>query len=958
MRKLAPLLLVALLLAAHPADPQKSATSKSLPREAEHWVQATRKKMTLDEKVGQLLVVFYYGGFASTESDYYKELLRQVEQNHVGGFVVQTRGSPLGVVRSQVYPTAALANQLQRRAKIPLLVAADFERGTSMRLEEGTSFPYAMAVAATGNPQDAYTMGRITALEARAVGVHWIFAPVADVNINPENPIINTRSFGEDPRQVAEFVAAFVRGAEENGVLTCAKHFPGHGDTSVDSHVELSIVPGDRARLEAVELSPFRAAIAAGTSTIMTGHLAVPALEPNTDLPATLSPRILTDLLRKEMGFAGLIVTDALDMGGVTTRYPPAEVAVQAIAAGADVLLVPPIADAAITAVKDAVQTGRLTMARIDEAVTRILRIKARMGLHRRRTVDLEQLNAMFRKPEFVRAAEDIADRGVTLLRDESELLPLDATRPQRVLLAIVSGDPEAYPGEDFEREVRWRVETVRTVRTDTRFVPVETVKLPLPETYDLAIAALFVRVADRKGNVGLPESQTALVNQLLAGSKPVVIVSFGSPYLVERFPQAKTWVALFSTQDVAQRAAARALFGQVAIGGKIPVSVPGTVKLGEGMTVPANPMKLRAASDDLVAKLQSVRPVLERGVAERAFPGGVLAVGHKGDLFVHAFGRQTYDEKSPAVTPETIYDLASVTKAVVTATAMAMLVAANRVGLETPVYRYIPEFAEGPQPEWRKKVTVRQLLTHTAGLPLDPDYFRLGKSKREIMKLVFAQALESEPGTKYSYSNPGYYLLGEIVERITGKPLNEFAQERIFQPLGMQNTMFKPPAALRARIAPTENDTTYRKKLMHGEVEGSTTWTMGGVSGSAGLFATAGDLAVFCQTWLNGGLYAHQRLLSRRTIEFFTAKQNLPGSTRSLGFEELAPQEIEHTGLSARTYWHHGSTGTAIWIDPQNDLFVVLLTNASHPSAANDRINQVRPAVLEAIARGLGIKQ
>jgi beta-glucosidase-like glycosyl hydrolase/CubicO group peptidase (beta-lactamase class C family) len=958
MRKLAPLLLAALLLAAHPAGPQKSATSKPLPRDAERWVQSTLKKMTFEEKVGQLLVVFYFGGFASTESDYYKELLRQVEQNRVGGFVVSTRGSALGVVRSQVYPTTALANQLQRRAKIPLLVAADFERGTSMRLDEGTSFPYAMAVAATGNPQDAYTMGKITALEARAVGVHWIFAPVADVNINPENPIINTRSFGEDPGQVAEFVAAFVRGAEEFGVLTCAKHFPGHGDTSVDSHVELSVVPGDRARLDAVELVPFRAAIAAGTSTIMTGHLAVPALEPNTELPATLSPRILTQLLRKEMGFEGLIVTDALDMGGVTTRYPPAEVAVQAIAAGADVLLVPPIADAAITAVKDAVATGRLPGSRIDEAVTRILRAKARMGLHRQRTVDLEQLNAVFRKPEFVRAADDIADRGVTLLRDEPKLLPLDATRPQRVLLAIVSGDPDAFPGEDFEREVRWRVETLRTVRTDTRFVPVETVKLPPPESYDLAVVVLFARVADRKGHVGLPENQTALVNQLLGGAKPAVVVSFGSPYLVEKFPQARTWVSLFSTQDVVQRAAARAIFGQTSIGGKIPVSVPGTVKRGEGMAVRANPMKLRAAGEELAAKLKSAREVLERGVVDKAFPGGVLAVGYRGELFVQAVGRQTYDEKSPAVTADTIYDLASVTKAVVTATSMAMLVAANRVGLDTPVYRYIPEFAEGPQPEWRKKVTVRQLLTHTAGLPNDPDYFQLGKNKREIMKLVYAEAFESEPGARYSYSNPGYYLLGEIVERVSGKTLDQFARGRIFQPLGMPETMFNPPAALRPRIAPTESDTTYRKKLMHGEVEGSTTWTLGGVSGSAGLFSTAGDLAVFCQTLLNGGIYAHQRLLSRRIVEQFTAKQNLSGATRSLGFEELSPEEVERTGFSPRTFWHHGSTGTAMWIDPQNELFVVLLTNASHPSAANEKIKPVRPAVLEAVARGLGIKQ
>src|SRR5574337_223452 len=281
------LLLTVLLLMAHTGRTEKSSRGKAtsppskLSAEAEKWVAQTLKKMTLEEKLGQLLTVYYYGGFLSTGSEQYKELMRRVEQSHVGGFIVQTRGTPLGYDRSQAYPTAILANQLQKRARIPLLIGADFERGTAMRLDEGTSFPYAMAVAAAGSPQDAYTMGKITALEARAVGVHWVYAPVADVNSNPQNPIINTRSFGEDPQRVAEFVAAFVRGVEENGAFSTTKHFPGHGDTSTDSHLDLPTVPGDRARLDRVELVPFRAAIAAGTSTIMTGHLAVPALEPD-----------------------------------------------------------------------------------------------------------------------------------------------------------------------------------------------------------------------------------------------------------------------------------------------------------------------------------------------------------------------------------------------------------------------------------------------------------------------------------------------------------------------------------------------------------------------------------------------------------------------------------------------------------------------------------------------------
>ncbi len=698
------LLLTALLLMAHPARTQKPTPPKAkLPADAERWVAQTLKKMTLEEKLGQLVVVYYFGGFVSAESEEYRELLREVEQNHIGGFVVKTRRSPLQIELSQVYPTAVLANQLQSRAKVPLLVAADFERGTAMRLEEGTAFPFPMGVAA------AYTTGRITALEARAVGVQWIFAPVADVNSNADNPIINTRSFGEDPQRVAEFASAFVRGAEENGCLATVKHFPGHGDTSTDSHLNLPVIRGDRARLEQVELVPFRAAIAAGVSTIMTGHLAVPALEPDPDLPATLSSKILTGLLRKELGFDGIVVTDALDMGGVTLRFSPPEIAVRSVQAGADVLLVPPVPDAALAALKDAVLSGRISMARIDEAVTRVLRAKAKVGLHKKKLVDVEALGTVFGRPEFLHQAQDIADRGATLLRDTAHLLPLDATRPLRIFLLILSGDPDPYPGEDLEREIRWRVDSLDVARADMRFVQAGTLQLPPPEKYDLAIAALFVRVADRKGTVALPEEEAALVSQLLATGKPVVTIGFGSPYLIERFPSAQAWLGVFSTFDVAQRAAARALFGQVAIGGHLPVSIPGVAKLGDGLAVAANPMKLRAVGPDAETRLKPALDILDRAVADHAFPGGVLAVGHGGQLILHAFGRQTYESGAPPVVPDTIYDVASLTKPVVTSTLVALLVAGGQIQLAAPVERYLPEWATGPNPEWRARATVRR---------------------------------------------------------------------------------------------------------------------------------------------------------------------------------------------------------------------------------------------------------
>src|SRR5258707_382062 len=329
---------------------------KKLSAGANGWVETTLRKMTADEKIGQLLFTTYHGSLTATDTAAYRQIIHDVADLHVGGFINVTQGSPLGIVKSQAYPTAVLNNQLQAKSKLPLLIGADFERGTAMRLDEGTSFPTAMALAAGGNLKDAYVMGKITALEARAVGVHWIYAPDADVNNNPGNPIINTRSFGEDPERVAKFVTEFVRGVQENGGLATAKHFPGHGDTAADSHIDLPVIRADRARLDSLELVPFRAAISMQVDSVMTGHLNVPALEPDPNMPATRSHNILTAVLRQQLGFHGLVVTDAMDMGGITVRYAPGEAAVRAVVAGAGCLLMPPGAGGAFRAVPTPVQ--------------------------------------------------------------------------------------------------------------------------------------------------------------------------------------------------------------------------------------------------------------------------------------------------------------------------------------------------------------------------------------------------------------------------------------------------------------------------------------------------------------------------------------------------------------------------------------------------------------------------
>jgi len=924
------------------------------------WVESTLQEMSVEEKVGQLLFTTYHGSFTAKDAAAYAQMMHDVEDLHVGGFINVTQGSPLGFLKSQAYPTAVLNNQLQAKSKVPLLIGADFERGVAMRLDEGTSFPTAMAVAAAGNPKDAYTMGKVTALEARAAGIQWIYAPDADINSNPGNPIINTRSFGENPEKVSEFVTEFIRGVQETGGLATAKHFPGHGDTTADSHIDLPVVTADRARLEKLELVPFRAAIAAGVGSIMTGHLNVPALEPDPNTPATLSSRVLTDLLRKQLGFQGLVVTDAMDMGGITVRYAPGDAAMRAFLAGADALLMPPVPDAAYEALLAAVQSGQISQQRLDESVRRILAAKARLGLQKNRLVDVAALNTNFGTVAWQAESQEISDRGITLLRDTPHRLPLDGTKPARALLVCLYADPEPYPGEDLERELRKRFDSVVTLRADTKFAKAENLKLPASDSYDVAILALFVRVSDRKGDVDVPADQIPLIQQIYKTGKPVISVGLGSPYLIERFPQAETWLSVFGIADVAQISVARALFGEIPIRGRLPVTIPGIdLKAGFGMQVAANPMTLQAMDVHGEALLKPAFEVIEKAIGDRAFPGATLAVGYRGKLSVHSFGKQKYEAKSPTVAADTMYDIASLTKVVVTTTLVEKLVEGDfpsPLNLDAPIERYLPEWPKGPQPEWRRKVTVRHLMTHTSGLPPFKEYWRTSTSKLETLSRIFAEPLEYEPGTKVVYSDLGIILMAEIIQRLTGKPLDVLANENVFGPLGMKHSMYNPPKTMWPEIAPTEFDSQLRHRMLQGEVHDENAFAIGGVSGHAGVFSTAPDLAAFCQMLLNGGVYAHQRILKRATIAEFTAPQPLAQNTRTLGW--VVPTEGGSSGhyFSSHSYGHTGFTGTTIWIDPDWQLFVVLLTNRVHPTRENHKIAEVRPAVHHAVMKALGL--
>jgi beta-N-acetylhexosaminidase len=648
-----------------------------------------------------------------------------------------------------------------------------------------------------------------------------------------------------------------------------------------------------------------------------------------------------------------------MDMGGITVRYAPGEAAVRAVLAGADALLMPPVPDAAFEALQQAVKSKRISRERLDGSVRRILQAKARLGLNKTRLVDVNGLNAKFGSLAWQSEAQQISDRGITLLRDTPKRLPLDSTKGSRALLLAFYADPEPYPGEDLEKQLKTRFDSVTTLRADTRFVSASNLKLPPPDSYDVAILALFVRVSDRKGNVDVPVEQIALAQQLYKAGKPVITAAFGSPYLIERFPEAETWIAAFGISDVAQISMARAIFGEIPVRGHLPVTIPGVeMKAGFGMELPAKAMKLQSMDGRGEAKLQQAFDVIEKAIADKAFPGATLAVGCRGKVAVRAFGKLGYDAKSAAVQPDTMYDIASLTKVVMTTTLVAKLAEGDfavPLDLDAKVERYLPEWASGPQPEWRHRVTVRHLMTHTSGLPPFKEYWRDSTGKPDTLARIFAEPLDSEPGAKMVYSDLGIILMAEIIERLTGRTLDDLAKSFVFGPLEMKDSMYRPPKKLWPRIAPTEIDNNLRHRLVQGEVHDENAFVIGGVSGHAGVFSTAPDLAAFCQMMLNGGVYANERVLRRATVAQFTAPQSLAGGTRTLGW--VVPTEGSSSGhyFSPHSFGHTGFTGTSMWIDPDRQVFVVLLTNRVHPTRENQKIAQVRPELHDAVMRALG---
>lgn len=938
------------------------AVSVPLPQPAPHpsglsWPDSVLQAMTLEEKVGQMVMVIVPGAFTSDLSAESDRVVSLVRDWHVGGIVI---------ARGDVYAAAVMANRLQRIAACPLLVSADLEHGLAMRFNRGTNFPGAMALGATRDPGLAIEAGRITAEEARALGIMQNFAPVADVNTNPLNPVINTRSFGDEPGLVSAMVAAFIRGTHEAGCLATAKHFPGHGSTGEDSHLMLPVLDFSRPRLDSVEFAPFRSAVDSGVDAVMVGHIAVPAVDPS-GLPASLSRPLVTGLLRDSLRFNGLVITDAMGMAGAR-GMPPGRAAVAAVRAGIDILLLTEDEQGTMQALRDAVRGGEIPVQRIDQSVRRILESKLRLGLPLRRLVDIDSISARVGTPEHWETARRIAERALTLLRNDGSLLPLKRN-VRRHLVSLILTDADDSRSEVNRQGTsvssepagalltrllhRYRARPA-TIRLSSESCAGEFDRaMQRVKSADLVLVSLFFRVRTGSGKIGMPDEFAEFQHRMNALKTPAILVSFGDPYSVADWTSPRAVLCAYTDAEVMMDAVVAALFGERPVTGRIPVTISPVFRTGSGISLgtvpPPGSDTLKQA--ETPPPMGSVDRLVRQAIHDSVFPGAQLVIIRDNTIILQkCYGRLTYDPGSPLVDDSTLYDLASLTKVVATTPAVMKLCDEGLLGLDDTASALLPGLGPGA----RGGTTIRQLLLHRGGFPPFRKLWELAATPTAAFDSAIATPLVASPGDTTIYSDLGMIALGRIVQRLARTTLDEFVREEFYKPLGMHLTFFNPPSALRSRAAPTELDTSWRKTLVCGSVHDENAFLMGGVSGHAGLFSTAADLARYVAMLMNGGVYRGVEYLSAGTVREFL-EDRTPGQERWLGWD-MKSEEGSSAGslFSTSSYGHTGFTGTSIWVDPDRRLAVILLTNRLYPTRANTRIIRFRPLLHDAIVRAL----
>lgn len=921
---------------------------------ARAWADSMYTTMTLDERIGQLLQIRAHSDLgAQHEAD----VRRLIQQYHVGSLCF-FQGTP----RRQL----ELTNEYQAMSKIPMLIAMDAEWGLGMRFKkDAMSFPRQMTLGAIQDDHVIYEMGKEVAHQMSRIGVHINFAPVVDVNNNKNNPVINDRSFGEREELVTRKALQYMKGMQDAGVIACAKHFPGHGDTDADSHYDLPVIKHDMARLDSIELKPFHRLIAGGVKSIMVAHLQIPAIDPAPNTPTTLSAKTVNDLLKVKMGFDGLIFTDAMEMKGVTKHYASGEAEAIAIAVGNDMLCLPNDVGMAVSAIKNYIADGRISEQRLAESVKKILKSKYEIGLTTYTPISTENVENDLFLAHAIALNKKLKEKALTLVRDDQSVLPIKNITTDIGVLEIGAKENSAFKRrmEAFGHSMFYRM---------SKGGGTEALLQKLVNKKHVIVAFHDMSKHQRK-RFGIDQKDVDFLNRLASRTK-VTVVLFGNPYSLQYFDQIGTAVVGYEADDVTQEAMAQALNGARDFLGKLPVTASPRARSGMGLT-PNSIFRMGFAEPEEVGMssihLAALDTLMDEIIDRKAAPGGqILVVKDNQVVYQKSYGFHTYEKNIP-VENHHIYDLASVTKILASTYSLMKLFDRGDMSVFQPLKKYLPELDTTN----KKGIVIEDMLTHTAQLrPWIPFYENtLNSKKRPSVKYynkkkeepftipvaknlyihrayqdsIWNQIFTSEllPYRRYRYSDLGFFMADRLVQRISGQRIDQFANEQFYRPLGLSRTMYNPLGTIpENEIAPTEEDKYFRYQRLQGYVHDMGAAMRGGVSGHAGLFSNAYEVGIMMQNLLNGGYYAGKRYFHPVTVSLFTARPDYE-TRRGLGFDmkQLDPSKNLNMSPKAsyRTFGHLGFTGTCAWADPMHNLVFVFLSNRTYPDMKNNLLGR-----------------
>ncbi len=925
---------------------------------ARFWADSVLRTLTPEQRIGQLFIV----RANQPGKPYDNTIDRYIRDYGIGG---------IAFFRGNIEEQAAQTNHWQSLSQVPLFIAIDGEWGLGMRLNGIFSFPFQMTLGAIQDDSLIYHMGRSIGKQCQRMGIHINFAPVADINSNPSNPIIGMRSFGENKANVARKAIMYMRGLQDEGVIATAKHFPGHGDTYTDSHESLPVILHDTTRLDSMELYPFREMINNGTAGIMTGHLFVPSLDHRENMAATLSDRIIDSLLRKKMQFSGLIITDALDMKGVTRFHEPGEIETMALQAGNDLLLLPRDVPKAFQAISAALRKGSLTMEQINSKVRRVLFYKYLAGLHRQDTIPLETLEEDLNNRYDLALQRKLIREAITLVLNKQNILPLKHLDTLKIASVSIGGGSVT----PFQQSLSNYTNIMHCqVGADPGRKQIKNILDDL-KNYNLVIVAIQNTSIFANNNYGIHPSAIDLINAIQKTHTTILDI-FGSPYILKSihgFANIPALIISYQDDSVTQDLSAQLIFGGIPASGKLPVEGSPSLPAGTGLSTIKTRLEFTVPEDLGIdaGELLAIDSIVLDGLSRNAYPGCQVLASRNGKVFYRkSFGHHTYEEVNE-VSHRDIYDLASITKIAATTPAVMKLSEEKRLDIDHNIAHYIP-YLRGTDKE---TLIIREILAHQAGLKawipyyeylitdegsMDSTYFHDVISEKfpiriseglygtgQFRHIIIDSIRFSKPLKKkeYRYSDLGFYLLAEAIENISNKDFEHYVTGTFYKPMGLQTMRFHPREHFSLqRIVPTENDTVFRKALIHGDVHDQGAALLGGVSGHAGLFSNATDLGAFMQMYLDKGWYGGNKYLDSTSVERFTKTQfPLSGNRKGIGFDK--PMLVyEENGpacrsASASSFGHSGFTGTYTWADPENGLVYVFLSNAIHPDASNKKM-------------------